>query len=133
MRSAMWVLVGFVLVIATVNIALLLLTRGASREREFSIRLALGAGRGRVVRQLFVEGLTLGALGGVAGVAIAWIDTDGRQVRLHWTSVPAGARWRRALLVAEPPRGAAYAQVVIEARQLTGAVWLDDVAFGWRR
>jgi hypothetical protein len=64
--------VGFVTVIATTNLALLLITRGAGREREFSIRAALGAGRARLVRQLFVEGLTLGAIGGVAGVALAW-------------------------------------------------------------
>jgi hypothetical protein len=66
-------------------------------------------------------------------VAIAWVDAEGSQVGLNWTSVPAGARWRRALLVAEPPRGAAFAQIVIEARQLTGSAWLDDVAFGWKR
>jgi predicted permease len=70
----LWVLlaaVAVVSVIATVNIALLLLTRGASRAREFSIRLALGAGRGRLVRQLFVAGATLAVLGGLAGLLIA--------------------------------------------------------------
>ncbi|MBK9242975.1 MAG: ABC transporter permease [Acidobacteria bacterium] len=69
----LWVLlaaVGLVSVIATVNIALLLLTRGAGRAREFSIRLALGAGRGRLVRQLFVEGTTLAILGGMAGLIV---------------------------------------------------------------
>lgn len=70
----LWVLlaaVGLVSVIATVNIALLLLTRGASRAREFSIRLALGAGRERLVRQLFAEGMTLAVLGGISGLAVA--------------------------------------------------------------
>ena len=71
----LWVLlgaVGLVTAIATTNLALLLITRGAGREREFSIRSALGAGRGRLIRQLFIEGLALGALGGVAGVSLAW-------------------------------------------------------------
>ena len=75
-QRLLWVLlgaVGFVLVIATANIALLLLTRGAGREREFATRLALGAAHGRLVRQLFVEGLTLGAIGGAAGLVLAWV------------------------------------------------------------
>ncbi len=70
----LWILmaaVAIVSVIATVNIALLLLTRGASREREFSIRLALGASRRCLTRQLFVEGLVLAGLGGLAGLALA--------------------------------------------------------------
>ena len=71
----LWVLLGavaLVTAIATTNLALLLITRGAGREREFSIRTALGAGRGRLIRQLFVEGLTLGAIGGMAGLLLAW-------------------------------------------------------------
>jgi putative ABC transport system permease protein len=74
-RRILWVLlgaVGFVTIIATANIALLLLTRGAGREREFSIRAALGAGRARLIRQLFVEGMTLGGIGGFLGLAFAW-------------------------------------------------------------
>ena len=89
-RRVLWVLfaaVAVVLVIATVNIALLLLTRGASREREFAVRLALGAGRGRLVRQLFIEGLTLGALGGIAGVGFAWVG-----LKLLLQSAPAESR-----------------------------------------
>ncbi|HXW07003.1 MAG TPA: ADOP family duplicated permease [Vicinamibacterales bacterium] len=75
-RRLLWVLlgaVGLVFVIATTNIALLLLTRGAAREREFSIRAALGAGRSRLVRQLFVEGAVLGVAGGAAGLAFSWL------------------------------------------------------------
>ena len=70
----LWVLmwaVTVVFVIGSSNIALLLLTRGAGRQREFSVRLALGAGRGRLIRQLVVEALTYAVLGGVAGLAVA--------------------------------------------------------------
>jgi putative ABC transport system permease protein len=73
-RRVLWVLmaaVSLVSVIATVNIALLLLTRGASRVREFSVRLALGASRGRLVRQLCIEGITLAVAGGAAGLMFA--------------------------------------------------------------
>jgi predicted permease len=76
-RRLLWVLVGavaFVSVIATANLALLLMTRGAAREREFAIRAALGAGRRRLVRQLTIEGLTLGVLGGIAGLFVAWMS-----------------------------------------------------------
>ena len=65
-------------------------------------------------------------------VAIAWFDAAGRPVGLKWTSVPARDRWQRARVVSRPPRAAAYAQVVVEARRLTGSAWLDDVSFSWR-
>jgi putative ABC transport system permease protein len=67
---------ALVLVVACLNLANLLLARGAARRKEIAIRQALGASRARIVRQLVVEGLTLAIAGGAASIAIGWWTTS---------------------------------------------------------
>jgi predicted permease len=120
MRKPLWLLValtGAVLLLACANLANLLLARATAREREFAVRLAIGAGRARIVRQLLTETLLLSTAGAVVGLALAFL-TDRILLRIY---LPADAA--AEFLVSPIPDGRVLAFVV-------GVMLLTSLVFG---
>ncbi|HSR69468.1 MAG TPA: ADOP family duplicated permease [Acidobacteriota bacterium] len=96
-RESLWMLlaaVGFVLLIATANIATLLLAKAQRKQREFAVRQALGAGRWRLFSQVLAEGLTLGVVGSLAGLLLSLAGVP----LLKWMA-PAGLPLRQSISV----------------------------------
>jgi predicted permease len=120
MRRPLWLLValtGAVLLLACANLANLLLARATARERELAVRLAIGAGRARIVRQLLTESLLLSAAGAFVGLALAFL-TNRVLLRIY---LPADAA--AEFVVSPIPDGRVLAFIV-------GAMLLTSLIFG---
>ena len=120
MRTPLWLLLaltGAVLLLACANLANLFLARATAREREFAVRLAIGAGRARIVRQLLVESLLLSGGGTIVGLALAFV-ADRTLLRIY---LPADAVNEFAVSPIPDVRVLAFA---------VGVMLLTSVVFG---
>jgi predicted permease len=137
LRATLWILlaaVAFVLLIACLNVANLLLGQAFARQRELAVRAALGGGRARLARQLLTEGILLAAAGGIAGIGVAYgairffratapIELPpGADVRMNWPvlAFTAAISLATALLFGALPAWRASRPDVIESLRACG-------------
>lgn len=142
----LWAAVGCVLLIACVNVANLLLTRGSARQKEIAVRIALGASKARIVRLLLFESLILSLTGAVAGMALAeWLMRfliklspslpRAAGIQLDWTTVlfAAGVALLAGVLTGALPAASAPGLDINQTMRETGRTILGSVRRRWYR
>jgi predicted permease len=143
--AALFAGAGFILLICWVNVTSLLLARASDRRKEMALRLALGASRGRILRQLLTEGGILCVLGGAAGVALGWAGFRGlmairpeRLARISDASLSwpvlmfaAAASVAAALLFGLAPAIESFRFDLIETLRAGGHGWLGRFRRRW--
>ena len=136
--NALFAGAALVLLICCVNVAGLLVARGSDRRREMALRLAVGASRARILRQLFVEGAVLCTLGGLLGVALGWLGFRGMlairperlahlgDARLSWPvlAFAAASSLSAAMLFGLAPALETFRLDLVETLRARGSSWL---------
>jgi putative ABC transport system permease protein len=109
--------VALLLFVACANVATLAISRSVARQAEFTVRSALGASRGRLIRQLFVESLVIAGLGGTVGMVLAWWGTG-----IAHTAISPGMNLPRTAEIAVGARALGFACAVTAVA--AGSIWL---------